>query len=198
MLRERFEPMRRVELAGLSCSIADVIEERRVHLDSPAIEVMTDLKRIPAASLSAAESHEEALRVMQMRGVRLLLVVDRGEVVVGVVTAADLLGERPLRAAREQGLRRGEVTVARVMTPLSAMDAVRYEDVLRADVGHIIATLARSGRQHALVIENALDGRVCVRGIFSRTQIARQLGVALPEGAEIARNFAEIEAAIAA
>lgn len=198
MLRERFGPMRRVELTGMSCSIADVIEEGRVHLDSPAIEVMTDLKRIPAASLAAAESHEEALRVMQMRGVRLLLVVDGSDMVVGVVTAADLLGERPLRAAREQGLRRGEVMVARVMTPLSAMDAVRYEDVLRAEVGDVIATLGRSGRQHALVIEIMLEGRVSVRGIFSRTQIARQLGVALPEGTEIARNFAEIEAAIAA
>lgn len=198
MLRERFEPMRRVELTGMSCSIAGVIEEGRVHLDSPAIEVMTDLKRIPAASLAAAESHEEALRVMQMRGVRLLLVVDGSDMVVGVVTAADLLGERPLRAAREQGLRRGEVMVARVMTPLSAMDAVRYEDVLRAEVGDVIATLGRSGRQHALVIEIMLEGRVSVRGIFSRTQIARQLGVALPEGTEIARNFAEIEAAIAA
>ncbi|TDN49921.1 CBS domain protein [Azoarcus indigens] len=198
MLRERFEPMRRVELTGMSCSIADVIEEGRVHLDSPAIEVMTDLKRIPAASLAAAESHEEALRVMQMRGVRLLLVVDGSDMVVGVVTAADLLGERPLRAAREQGLRRGEVMVARVMTPLSAMDAVRYEDVLRAEVGDVIATLGRSGRQHALVIEIMLEGRVSVRGIFSRTQIARQLRVALPEGTEIARNFAEIEAAIAA
>ncbi|WP_246034741.1 CBS domain-containing protein [Azoarcus indigens] len=182
----------------MSCSIADVIEEGRVHLDSPAIEVMTDLKRIPAASLAAAESHEEALRVMQMRGVRLLLVVDGSDMVVGVVTAADLLGERPLRAAREQGLRRGEVMVARVMTPLSAMDAVRYEDVLRAEVGDVIATLGRSGRQHALVIEIMLEGRVSVRGIFSRTQIARQLRVALPEGTEIARNFAEIEAAIAA
>ncbi|NMG67183.1 CBS domain-containing protein [Azoarcus indigens] len=197
-MRERFEPMRRVELTGMSCSIADVIEEGRVHLDSPAIEVMTDLKRIPAASLAAAESHEEALRVMQMRGVRLLLVVDGSDMVVGVVTAADLLGERPLRAAREQGLRRGEVMVARVMTPLSAMDAVRYEDVLRAEVGDVIATLGRSGRQHALVIEIMLEGRVSVRGIFSRTQIARQLRVALPEGTEIARNFAEIEAAIAA
>jgi hypothetical protein len=35
-----------------------------------------------------------------------------------------------------------------------------------------------------------------VRGVFSISQIARQLGIALPAGAEVARTFSEIEAAI--
>jgi len=35
-----------------------------------------------------------------------------------------------------------------------------------------------------------------VRGIFSISQIARQLGVALPAAGEVARTFAEIGSAI--
>jgi hypothetical protein len=35
-----------------------------------------------------------------------------------------------------------------------------------------------------------------VRGIFSLSQIARQLGVAMATGGEVARTFSEIEAAI--
>jgi hypothetical protein len=35
-----------------------------------------------------------------------------------------------------------------------------------------------------------------VRGIFSLSQIARQLGIAVQPGAEVARTFSEIEAAI--
>jgi hypothetical protein len=35
-----------------------------------------------------------------------------------------------------------------------------------------------------------------VRGIFSLSQVARQLGLALPQTGEVARTFAEIEAAL--
>jgi hypothetical protein len=77
------------------------------------------------------------------------------------------------------------------------MEAVSLSDVARAEVGHVTATLRRSGRQHALVLERGADGEDLIRGIFSAAQIARQLGIPM-EGAEIARNFAEIEAAIAA
>ncbi|TAH49866.1 MAG: CBS domain-containing protein [Betaproteobacteria bacterium] len=198
MHRDRFSPLPQAQLDGLRCDIADVAAERRVRLDSPALDVMTDLRQIPAASVDGAMNQDDAHRAMQARGVRLLLVTDASRGVVGLVTAADFLGERPMRVAQERGLRVGEVGVSQVMTPLSAMEAVRLEDVLRAEVGHVIATLRRSGRQHALVIEAAGAGRARIRGIFSMTQIARQLGEPLPAATEIARNFAEIEAALAA
>ena len=59
----------------------------------------------------------------------------------------------------------------------------------------VVETLRQSGRQHALVTDP--DG--CIRGIFSATQIARQLGVD-PQSvnpAEIAQTFAEIETLLA-
>ena len=59
-------------------------------------------------------------------------------------------------------------------------------------VGHVLETLRRAGRQHALVS----DAEGMVRGVFSISQIARQLGVAPPVGGEVARTFAEIEAAL--
>jgi acetyl-CoA carboxylase beta subunit len=58
-----------------------------------------------------------------------------------------------------------------------------------------VATLKRAGRQHALVVDQASGGRQMVRGIFSLTQIARQLGIAVQTPA-IGNTFAEIEAAI--
>jgi hypothetical protein len=36
-----------------------------------------------------------------------------------------------------------------------------------------------------------------VRGIFSISQIARQLGVSVPAGGSVARTFSEIESALA-
>jgi hypothetical protein len=63
-------------------------------------------------------------------------------------------------------------------------------------VGDIVATLKADGRAHALVVGKSLDGQQVLLGIFSVSQIARQLGVPLHTH-EIARTFAEIEAVIA-
>ena len=92
MHRDRFSPLPQAHLDGLQCDIADVSAERRVRLDSPALEVMTDLRQVPAATVDAGMSQDEAHRAMQARGVRLLLVTDAARGVVGLVTAADFLG----------------------------------------------------------------------------------------------------------
>ena len=164
----------------------------RVSKESPALEVMTDLTRATPATIRPQAPLAGANQFMITRGVRLLLVVDDHEKVLGVITATDLLGERPMLVATERGLRRDELTVADIMVPTSRMDVIALADVETARVGHILETLRQAGRQHALVV----DTQSMVRGIFSLSQIARQLGVTVPGGGEVARTFAEIEAAI--
>ena len=67
------------------------------------------------------------------------------------------------------------------------------QDVLNARVGDVVAILKRAGRQHAMVVEpNDGDSCQAVRGLFSTSQIARQLGVPVHLG-DVARPFAEIE-----
>ena len=73
---------------------------------------------------------------------------------------------------------------------------LRMQDVRRAHVGHIVATLKDATRQHAIVVDTDSAGQQRVRGVFSVTQIARQLGVSL-QTSEIARTFSEIEAHLA-
>ena len=80
-----------------------------------------------------------------------------------------------------------------VMTPATQVEVIALSDVEGARVGHVLETLRRAGRQHALVV----DAERMVRGIFSISQIARQLGVSVPAGGEVARTFSEIEAALA-
>jgi hypothetical protein len=65
-------------------------------------------------------------------------------------------------------------------------------DVRGSKVGHVVATLRKAGRQHALVVDSDVRGRQTVRGLFSATQIARQLGATI-QTSEIARTFSEIE-----
>ena len=89
----------------------------RVTPESPALEVMTDLLRASPATIRPQAPIEGANQYMLSRGVRLLLVVDERELVLGVVTATDVLGEKSLRVALDRGLRRGELTVGDIMTP---------------------------------------------------------------------------------
>ena len=164
----------------------------RVTLDSPALHVMTDLARTSPATIRAQAPLAGANQHMIQRGVRLLLVVDELERVLGVLSAQDLLGERPMQVAVARGERRDQLTVGDIMTPAEQVEVVSLAGVQGARVGHVLETLRRSGRQHALVVD--AENAVC--GVFSASQIARQLGVALPAGGEVARTFAEIENAI--
>jgi len=178
----------------------------RVTLESPALGVMTDFTRATPATIRPQAPLAGANQFMITRGVRLLLVVDEHESVLGVLTANDLLGERSMLAATGRDVRRDELTVADVMTPAERVEVIELAEVGRARVGHVLETLRRAGRQHALAVDfdvlpprRALDAgvkRAMVRGIFSISQIARQLGVSVPAGGEVALTFSEIEAAL--
>ena len=167
-----------------------------VTLEDTALSVITDFQRVTAIIILPGDSVDEAHRRMIQRGVRLLLVVDQDRRVVGVITANDILGEKPMQLLAQGGIRREELMVRDIMIPQERIEVLRLSDLRSAKVGHVVATLRNSGRQHAMVVDLQANGRQIVRGVFSATQIARQLGIALQPG-EIARTFAEIEALLA-
>ena len=168
----------------------------RVELDADADVVMTDFKQVSAVLIRPGDGIDEANRRMIQRGVRLLLAADENRNVAGIITATDILGEKPLQVIAERGGRREDVLVRDVMTPQHRLEVLHMEDVRRAKVGHVVATLKKSGRQHALVVEVDRNGLQTVRGLFSVTQIARQLGIAI-QPSEVAHTFSEIEALLA-
>lgn len=181
---------------GVAYAQPSQVVPERVGLDDPALQTMTDLKAITAVIILSGDALDEAHRRMIQRGVRLLLVVDQDRRLVGVITAADILGEKPIRLVMQRNVRREELLVRDVMTPHEMLEVLDLAAVRVAKVGHIVATLRQAGRQHALVVEQDGAGRQLVRGVFSATQIARQLGVAIPTS-EVARTFSEIEAQLA-
>jgi hypothetical protein len=69
-----------------------------------------------------------------------------------------------------------DIMVRDLMTPQRELQVMRIQDVRTATVGHIVATLKKSGKQHGIVVDENADGTQAVCGIFSTTQIARQLG----------------------
>jgi CBS domain-containing protein len=173
--------------------IAEPMAPGRVTLDDPAFSVMTDLREVSAATTRPEETIDAAHAQMIRRAVRLLFVCDADGAVVGVLTATDLLGEKPVRFMQSRGVSHAEVLVEDIMTPASMLEALSIIDVAQMRVGHIVATLKAVGRKHLMVSE---DGGRRIRGLFSASQLARQLGVEL-QTFEVARSFADIEAALA-
>ena len=167
-----------------------------VTLEDSALQVLTDFQRVTAIITLPGDAVDEAHRRMIQRGVRLLLVVDQDRKVLGVITANDILGEKPMQVIAQRGIRREEVLVRDIMTPQERLDVLKMADLRTAKVGHVVATLKGLGRQHALAVDVEPSGWQTVRGMFSTTQIARQLGVTFQTG-EVARTFAEIEALLA-
>lgn len=167
----------------------------RVTLEDPAINVMTDLKSVSVVTVRAKTPMEKAHAKMKRYGVRTLLVLDETDKVLGLLTATDILGEKPMRFLQHMGGTHADILVRDIMTPQRELEVLNLEDVQVAKVGHVLATLKASGRQHAMVIEEQANLPQAVCGIFSSKQIARQLGVQI-HIAEVARTFAEIEAAL--
>jgi len=163
----------------------------RVELDNPALDVMTDFRRLTAFIATPGDTIKQAEERMIRRKVRLLFVMDSQDRVAGLVTRTDIHGEKPMQVVQSRGIRRDEVLVADIMTPVERLEAVDYDDIAHARVGHVLETLKARGRQHALVIEHT-GGRQMVRGLLSLSQLCKQLGVNV-ETTEVANTFIEIE-----
>lgn len=195
-----YHPLRETKAGpGASYRLQSQASGARVQADSPAIDVMTDLRKVAAVATHSYATVDEAHEAMIAHGVRALFVVDEQSTVLGIITSTDVLGERSVQLAQQRGVRHDEILVRDLMTLADLLEAMSLDDVQQARVGDVVASLKRSGRQHALVIESApADSVLTVRGIFSLTQVARQLGLPPQSGHDVARTFAEIEAAIGA
>ena len=160
-----------------------------VTLDSPAIDVMTDLSKVSAETISANVPVDDAEENMIASGVRLLFVTNQLNQVIGIVTSKDLSGERILRIINDSGSPRSDLIVRDIMTPQHKVEVLEMGDVATARVGDIVTTLKRMGRQHALVVDRGRSGKQTIRGLLSTSQIGRQLGLSI-DTAEVAGSFA--------
>lgn len=166
-----------------------------VAMNDAAINVMTDLRCVTVVNVRAKTSLDKANEKMIRYGVRTLLVLDDADKVAGILTATDVLGEKPVRFLHQMGCTHADILVRDVMTVQRELEVLKLDEVEKSKVGNILSTLKKAGRQHAMVVEENADGSQTVRGLFSATQIARQLGLQVKNG-EVAKVFAEIEASV--
>lgn len=183
---------------GTCIAQAQPVMGQPVTLDSPGVSVMTDLTAVRAATTAPDTPLTQARQTMIHQGVRLLFVVTHMPCVDGLITSTDLEGERPMQVINQRGVKYEELVVADVMSPLSALDAIDFDELGQANVAKVIATLKHVGRRHMLVVERArADHPARVRGVVSHTQIERQLGQSI-DLLDLAGTFAEIRQTLAA
>lgn len=165
-------------------------------MDDPAIEAMTDLQKVPAYTINALATIGEANEKMISCGVRLLFVTDPEGRLFGLITATDISGGKPLTYLNGHGGNRDSILVQDIMTNRDDLEAVTLEAVEHACVGDVVESLRHCKRQHMLVFETYSDeSRQLIRGIFSSTQIEKQLGMKLNRSGQ-ANTFVELEKAI--
>lgn len=196
MIRQHYQALKHISAGATdTITVSDPSRPLKLTPDSPAFDAMTDLRRVHPVSISSSETLEQALTTMIVCGVKLLFVRNAQGHLQGLLTANDLAGERAIKEASSSNRNVPELTVHDVMVKLPDLDFLEFGAVSRAEVGHVIATLREHNRQHALVVDNR-TGSMRVVGLFSSTQIARQMGIPVMDPVK-ASTFAEIEAAVA-
>lgn len=164
-----------------------------VHLDSPATEVMTDFRYVKPVTVASNVPIDEALDKMKIYGVRLLLVTDEAGQVAGLISSRDIQGEAPIRIVNDERIPRSGITVERIMSRPAEISVLDMVSVRGAEVGHIIEILNHLQCQHILVVEtDQQSGNQRVRGMFSLTQISKQLPNELQERHYSTHTLAQI------
>jgi len=172
------------------------VQQKQIHVtpNDPARLVMTDFEQIVPITEMPTLPLPEANDRMIAYGVRLLFVTKNDDTILGLITANDILGERPIKHIQKYGGSFNEIIVNDVMTKRSEIEAISFNEICTATVGQVIETMKLSNRQHALVIEDEEDGPI-IRGLLSTTRISQQLGINI-EPSNRARTFQELESAL--
>jgi len=168
----------------------------KVTLDDPALSIMTDLRQTIPITIKPDATIDIANEKMVNYAVRLLIVTENSDTVLGLITSVDILGEKPLRLTHARGITHSELLVSDIMTPRQKLEAILLADLEESTVGNIVSTMSMFGRRHALVIEKGLEGEPdFIRGLISATQITKQLGITITPTNQ-AHSFAELEEAL--
>jgi CBS-domain-containing membrane protein len=166
-----------------------------VDLESPALAVMTDFTSVTPVTISPDLSIDSAVGRMKGAGVRLLFVVNvvnDDYDILGLITATDIAGERPIKLSRQTGASHYDIKVSSIMTPQSGIQVLDYTRVANSQVGDIVATLKALERQHALVAKIDRTGAQSLVGMFSTSKIGKMLGHNVAQATPAAHSLAEM------
>jgi CBS-domain-containing membrane protein len=163
----------------------------QISADSPALSVFTDFRVKTPYTVAPDTSPADAERLMLEAHVKMKIVVDADNNLLGILGLKELDEERIITLVAS-GMSRDEITVADLMIPKDRLSAFSYKELASAKVRDVMEALKAEGLQHCLVVDDA-NQSIC--GLISASDIARKLHI--PLSLHKAPSFAEIVGIVA-
>ena len=142
----------------------------------PAVSVMTDFRERPSVTVVETASIDAALVHMKHAGVRSAFVIDHAHnKVVGLVTAYDIMSEKPMRFMQSLATPRSEVVVRDIMQPIADWRVADIKDIERATVSSVATMFEETRLTHVPVIGPGESGGRQLCGLLSAARVRRLL-----------------------
>ncbi|MBI3480322.1 MAG: CBS domain-containing protein [Nitrosomonadales bacterium] len=151
-------------------------EPWHVLATDPALSVMIDFRSRSSVTVSESDSLDAALEHMKHAGVRCAFVVDvNNSAVVGMLTAYDILGEKPQQYINLAAISHDEVQVKDIMQKIGDWQVADIRDIERSTVGDLLKVFKETGLTHLPVMEKTENNGQRLRGLLSFAKVKRLL-----------------------
>ena len=142
----------------------------------PALTVMTDFRERSSITVSENAPIDLALDHMKHNGVRCAFAIDDlRRVVVGLVTAYDIMSEKPMRHMKSAKTPRRDIRVSDIMQPIAEWRVLDVKDLEPATVASVSRLFDQTGLTHIPVMERTASGESQLRGLLSAAKVKRLL-----------------------
>jgi hypothetical protein len=144
--------------------------------NDPALSVMTDFRERASVTVADSSTIDAALEHMKHTGVRCAFAIDPSRKgVVGLITAYDIMSEKPMRHMQAVEAPRHEVLVKDIMLPVAEWRVANIRDIEQATVASVARLFDDSGLTHIAVMESSDGGEQRLRGLLSAAKVRRLL-----------------------
>jgi CBS domain-containing protein len=145
----------------------------------PALTVMTDFRERASVTVPDTAVIDEALEHMRHTGVRCAFAIDdRTCFVVGLITAYDITGEKPMQYMQSRAIPRREVLVRDIMQKMADCRVADIKQIEMATVAAVSHMFAKNRLTHVPVMETSETGEQRLRGLLSAAKVKRLLSKA--------------------
>lgn len=152
------------------------VEPWYVRATDPAISVMTDFRSRSSVTVSETAPLDDAIEHMKHAGVRCAFVVDEKEsAVVGMITAYDILGEKPQQFMHFSGTSHDDVLVRDLMQKVRDWRVISIKDIEHSTAADVLEVFNETGVTHMPVMETTENNEQRLRGLLSFANVKRLL-----------------------
>jgi CBS-domain-containing membrane protein len=172
-----------------------------ISTDSPAISALIDCNSPFTLSIDESTQIDHALEFMKYNHIGVLFVTQEDSI-VGIITANDIIGEKPMlyllaHEGPSSACTRADVLVRDLMEPIEQLALIKYDALKLAKIGDILETFKKTGEYYLLVVDaEASNNDIIVRGLLSAMTIEKLLGIHL-DITKIPTSFSEVEHSLA-